>query len=51
LDWAWITDKPEVMPPGWPIAPDKRASNDGPIAAEKPTFQYDRRRDSVQVVY
>ncbi len=25
---GWLTGKPEVMPPGWQIAPDKRACID-----------------------
>jgi len=37
--WAG-NGKPEVRPPGWQIAPDKRASSERSIAGEKPTSQY-----------
>ena len=32
--------KPEVMPPGWQIAPDKHVSSDQPIAGGKPTHRF-----------
>jgi hypothetical protein len=38
-DCGHITGKPEVMPPGWRVAPDKRASKNRCIADDKPTSQ------------
>ncbi len=35
-----MTGKPEVMPPGWQIASEKRASSERSIAGEKPTSHY-----------
>jgi hypothetical protein len=37
--WAG-NGKPEVVPPGWRIAPDKRPSSERSIAGEKPTSHY-----------
>jgi hypothetical protein len=39
-DSSRVTSKPEVMPQGWWIAPDKRASSNRCIAGEMPTYRY-----------
>jgi hypothetical protein len=35
-----LTGKPEVMPPGWQITHDKRASKNRCIADDKPIYRY-----------